>query len=151
MNHSTTDYKKLYWSLQHKIKNDVFYSDNRKMRTINKQLVEQIEELKDKIDELETKYELLEKSTTTTNVISSTQRFTRGSNIVKRDIQPVRQSVIQPIIQPKPVIQPKPIITDNIVHTRCIAIKKNGSRCRQCGKDTQSGGPIINNYCKYHR
>ena len=143
---TTTDYKKLYWSLQHKIKNDEFYSDNRKMRTINKQLVEQIEELKDIIDELETKYELLEKSTTT-NVISSTQRFTRGSNIVKRDIQPVRQ----PIIQTKPVIQMKPIITDNTVHTRCIAIKKNGSRCRQCGKDTQSGGPIINNYCKYHR
>ena len=143
---TTTDYKKLYWSLQHKIKNDEFYSDNRKMRTINKQLVEQIEELKDIIDELETKYELLEKSTTT-NVISSTQRFTRGSNIVKRDIQPVRQSVIQT----KPVIQMKPIITDNTVHTRCIAIKKNGSRCRQCGKDTQSGGPIINNYCKYHR
>ena len=31
---TTTDYKKLYWSLQHKIKNDEFYSDNRKMRTI---------------------------------------------------------------------------------------------------------------------
>ena len=34
---------------------------------------------------------------------------------------------------------------------RCTYIKKNKKQCRQCGKPTQSGGPIINGRCKYHR
>ena len=34
---------------------------------------------------------------------------------------------------------------------RCQFIKKNGKRCRQVGKPSQSGGPIINGYCSYHR
>ena len=35
--------------------------------------------------------------------------------------------------------------------TYCQAIKKNGRPCRQCGKENQSGGPIIYGYCKYHK
>lgn len=34
---------------------------------------------------------------------------------------------------------------------RCKFIKKNGKQCRQRGKENQSGGPILNGYCKYHR
>ena len=34
---------------------------------------------------------------------------------------------------------------------RCIFIKKDGKQCRQRGKPSQSGGPIINGYCSYHR
>tara|TARA_Y100000817_G_scaffold259683_1_gene213682 strand:+ start:1802 stop:2065 length:264 start_codon:yes stop_codon:yes gene_type:complete len=34
---------------------------------------------------------------------------------------------------------------------RCKFIKKNGQQCRQRGKPNQSGGPIINGYCNYHR
>ena len=34
---------------------------------------------------------------------------------------------------------------------RCKYIKKNGQQCRQRGKPNQSGGPIINGYCKYHK
>lgn len=34
---------------------------------------------------------------------------------------------------------------------RCQAIKKNGTQCKQCGKETQGGGPIINGYCNYHK
>jgi|MEHZ01.4.fsa_nt_MEHZ011120021.1_2 hypothetical protein len=34
---------------------------------------------------------------------------------------------------------------------RCIFIKKNGKQCRQSGKPSQSGGPIINQYCSYHK
>jgi len=42
---------------------------------------------------------------------------------------------------------------NNINHKehRCKAIKKNGKSCKQSGKSTQTGGPIINGYCKYHR
>ena len=36
-------------------------------------------------------------------------------------------------------------------HNRCVAIKKNGKRCRQMGKKNQSGGEIINGYCSFHR
>tara|TARA_B100000902_G_C27005187_1_gene761869 strand:- start:190 stop:435 length:246 start_codon:yes stop_codon:yes gene_type:complete len=34
---------------------------------------------------------------------------------------------------------------------RCQFIKGNGKQCRQTGKESQSGGPIINGYCRYHR
>ena len=34
---------------------------------------------------------------------------------------------------------------------RCKFIKKNGKRCRQTGKKSQSDGKIINGYCSYHR
>lgn len=34
---------------------------------------------------------------------------------------------------------------------RCKFIKKDGKQCRQRGKPSQSGGPIINGYCSYHR
>ena len=34
---------------------------------------------------------------------------------------------------------------------RCQHIKADGKQCRQSGKETQSGGPIIDGYCKYHR
>lgn len=34
---------------------------------------------------------------------------------------------------------------------RCKYIKKNGKRCRQCGKPKQTGGPIINGYCSFHK
>ena len=34
---------------------------------------------------------------------------------------------------------------------RCQAIKKNGKLCKQSGKPSQNGGPIIDGYCKYHR
>lgn len=34
---------------------------------------------------------------------------------------------------------------------RCSHIKYNGKQCRQRGAPTQSGGPIINGKCKYHR
>ena len=37
------------------------------------------------------------------------------------------------------------------VRERCQFIKKNGKQCRQTGKETQSGGPIIDGYCNYHR
>tara|TARA_B110000285_G_C14809991_1_gene461513 strand:- start:148 stop:408 length:261 start_codon:yes stop_codon:yes gene_type:complete len=37
-----------------------------------------------------------------------------------------------------------------VVRERCIFIKKDGKQCRQSGKPTQSGGPIINQYCSYH-
>lgn len=33
---------------------------------------------------------------------------------------------------------------------RCKFIKQNGKQCKQSGKINQSGGPIINGYCKYH-
>ena len=42
---TTTSYKNLYWSLQHKIKNDEFYSENRELRAENKKLLDKIEEL----------------------------------------------------------------------------------------------------------
>lgn len=38
----------------------------------------------------------------------------------------------------------------NITHERCLAIKNTGTRCRQRGKENQSGGEIINGYCSYH-
>ena len=133
---TTTSYKNLYWSLQHKIKNDEFYSENRALRAENKKLLDKIEELEDIIDEFEN-------TIPTTTPVSmtfeqkkslSTHTFSRGSNVIKRD-------------NSNPISKPNPISNS----TRCIAIKSNGSRCRQCGKKTQSGGPIINNYCKYHR
>uniref|UniRef100_A0A6C0L216 Uncharacterized protein n=1 Tax=viral metagenome TaxID=1070528 RepID=A0A6C0L216_9ZZZZ len=34
---------------------------------------------------------------------------------------------------------------------RCQYIKAGGKQCRQSGKETQTGGPIIDGYCKYHR
>ena len=34
---------------------------------------------------------------------------------------------------------------------RCQFIKGNGKQCRQTGKESQSGGPIIDGYCRYHR
>ena len=34
---------------------------------------------------------------------------------------------------------------------RCQHIKADGKQCRQSGKETQSGGPITDGYCKYHR
>ena len=37
------------------------------------------------------------------------------------------------------------------VETRCTAIKYNGNRCRQEGQSNQTGGPIIDGLCKYHR
>ena len=37
------------------------------------------------------------------------------------------------------------------VETRCTAINWNGNRCRQEGMPNQTGGPIINGRCKYHR
>ena len=41
------------------------------------------------------------------------------------------------------------IITYNFNY--CQAIKKNGKQCRQSGKSNQTGGPIFNGYCKYHK
>ena len=34
--------------------------------------------------------------------------------------------------------------------TRCRAIKGNGKQCRQRNKPKQTGGAIIDGYCKYH-
>ena len=34
---------------------------------------------------------------------------------------------------------------------RCLFIKRKGKQCRQKGLLNQSGGEIINGYCKYHR
>ena len=39
----------------------------------------------------------------------------------------------------------------DIYNERCCHIKSNGTQCRQMGKPKQSGGPIINGKCKYHR
>ena len=39
----------------------------------------------------------------------------------------------------------------DIYNERCCHIKSNGKQCRQMGKLKQSGGPIINGKCKYHR
>tara|TARA_Y100000389_G_C17015538_1_gene296274 strand:- start:13 stop:423 length:411 start_codon:yes stop_codon:yes gene_type:complete len=131
---TTTSYKKLYWSLQNKIKNDEFYSENRELRAENKKLLDKIEELEDIIDEFENTIPTTTPVSMTfeQNKSPSTHTFSRGSNVIKRD-------------------NANPISNPISNHTRCIADKPNGSRCRQCGKDTQSGGPIINNYCKYHR
>ena len=41
-------------------------------------------------------------------------------------------------------------ILDNNQTLRCIYIKKNGKQCRQSGKPTQKGGPIIDGYCSFH-
>ena len=38
-----------------------------------------------------------------------------------------------------------------LVRERCKFIKKGGKQCRQSGKPNQSGGPIIDGYCSYHR
>ena len=37
------------------------------------------------------------------------------------------------------------------IRERCQCIKKDGKQCRQSGRPTQSGGPIINGFCSYHR
>ena len=42
-------------------------------------------------------------------------------------------------------------INISINHNKCKGIKKNGKPCKQRGDPNQSGGPIINGYCKYHR
>jgi hypothetical protein len=34
---------------------------------------------------------------------------------------------------------------------RCKATKWNGNRCRQEGQPNQTGGPIIDGYCSYHK
>ena len=39
----------------------------------------------------------------------------------------------------------------DIYNERCCHIKSNGTQCRQMGKPKQSGGPIINGKCKYHK
>jgi len=33
----------------------------------------------------------------------------------------------------------------------CRAIKANGSRCKQRGKDNQNGGKIISGFCEFHK
>lgn len=45
----------------------------------------------------------------------------------------------------------KPEKKEKIVRERCQFIKKDGKQCRQSGKPTQSGGPIISGFCLYHR
>ena len=44
----------------------------------------------------------------------------------------------------------KPEKKEKVVRERCQFIKKGGKQCRQSGKPSQSGGPIINGYCLYH-
>ena len=130
---TTSSYKNLYWSLQHKIKNDEFYFENRILRVENKKLLDKIEELEDVIDEFENTIPTTPPvSNRSVSIRPSTHTFSRGSNVIKR-------------------VNDNPTCNPMGNPNRCIAIKHNGSRCRQCGKKTQSGGPIINNYCKYHR
>ena len=45
----------------------------------------------------------------------------------------------------------KPEKKEKVVRERCQFIKKGGKQCRQSGKPSQSGVPIINGYCLYHR
>ena len=47
--------------------------------------------------------------------------------------------------------RPPSLLEDKGEGERCIFIKKNGKQCRQSGKTSQSGGPIINQYCSYHK
>ena len=41
------------------------------------------------------------------------------------------------------------IYNPNLV--QCICIKSNGKRCKQQGKPQQSGGSIIDGYCRFHK
>jgi len=38
-----------------------------------------------------------------------------------------------------------------IEQNQCLGITKKGFRCGQRGSSNQSGGSLINGYCKYHR
>lgn len=41
--------------------------------------------------------------------------------------------------------------TETTAIKRCQAIKWNKNRCRQEGQPNQTGGEIIDGYCKYHQ
>ena len=135
----------VYWSLYNKIKDDMLYIENRELRSENNAL-------KQKISELETKNLSSPQPT-------SVPLFSRGIAINTRTNQPTNRSpnhltnrpTFQPTFQPtnRPTFQPTNRPTNQ--PNKCQAIRMNGRPCRQCNKETQSGGPIINGSCKYHR
>ena len=77
---------------------------------------------------------------------------------LKAEIKRLSSDNIQPYVSQSPnsfewrknysELTNREIINSNV---RCNHIKYNGKQCRQRGKPTQSGGPIINGKCKYHR